>query len=203
VNSSAPKGLEDYAFVMEKAILFLTALGFATCWLGASFRKSHFADRLKPADGEIIPAVSPVGLAAGQLRLQEKIGSKIYKPRTRKPMSDLFFSERMGKQLTGTADQLLPFEWVRLAPSARNKQPWRILVQGASHHFYIDRAPGMRKKDQRLGVADLERLDLGIAMAHFDMGVKALGGKGTWLVEQPGLEDLPGSYEYLATFFRE
>jgi nitroreductase len=50
--------LEDYGYMMEKAVLEATAIGLGTCWLGGSFTQSSFARKMGGAD-EIIPPWLP------------------------------------------------------------------------------------------------------------------------------------------------
>ncbi len=65
-------------------------------------------------------------------------------------------------------------EMVRLGPSASNKQPWRILLKDAVCHFYEYKEPGYSDRFNY----DIQRIDLGIAAAHFDLAVNEKGIKG-------------------------
>jgi hypothetical protein len=59
-----------------------------------------------------------------------------------------------------------------MAPSATNKQPWRIVRDGAAWHFYLRRTKGYGKGSALftvLRIADLQRVDLGIAIRHFEL----------------------------------
>jgi hypothetical protein len=67
---------------------------------------------------------------------------------------------------------------VRLAPSASNKQPWRCLKVGPRIHFFLLRSPGYRT----MNPADFQRIDMGIAMAHFDLAMAVSGVAGLWRV---------------------
>ncbi len=72
-----------------------------------------------------------------------------------------------------------PLEAVRLAPSASNNQPWRLVLEGGPPvrvHFFLERTPGYR----RLTEVDLQRIDLGIALAHFELVARELGLAGGW-----------------------
>ena len=60
---------------------------------------------------------------------------------------------------------------VRFAPSAVNKQPWRIIAVGDRYHFY-------EKKDNGYvgeATGDLQKIDVGIALCHFVMGFEEQG----------------------------
>ena len=86
-----------------------------------------------------------------------------------------------------------PLEMVRLAPSASNKQPWRILLKDGNVHFFEYKTP----KYSDAFAYDIQRIDMGIAAAHFNHSVKELGisGKFVWDVE-PKVE-LPQYMEYV------
>ena len=67
---------------------------------------------------------------------------------------------------------------VRLAPSASNRQPWRIIA-GRSRkdfHFFLERTPGYN--NNRFVKSDLQRVDMGIAMCHFELAMKESGFNG-------------------------
>ncbi|MBN1836136.1 MAG: hypothetical protein JW820_09825, partial [Spirochaetales bacterium] len=81
-------------------------------------------------------------------------------------------------------------ESLRLAPSASNRQPWRGLLSGTQRlgrelHLFLCRTPGYRQA----GAIDLQRMDMGIAMAHFQLGLEAAApaeaGRGRWQVLAP------------------
>jgi hypothetical protein len=63
---------------------------------------------------------------------------------------------------------------VRLGPSASNKQPWRVLLKDNACHFYEYKEPGYSAAFSY----DIQRVDMGIAAAHFDLSVKERGIKG-------------------------
>lgn len=59
-------------------------------------------------------------------------------------------------------------EAVRRAPSAVNKQPWRVYAEGAKDcfHFYIK---------------GTSMVDIGIAMSHFELAAKGQDISGQWI----------------------
>jgi len=89
------------------------------------------------------------------------------------------FQNEAGKYATA-------LEMVQLAPSASNKQPWRILKYKNFWRFYLRRTPGYRKDPVKriLNLCDLQRLDMGIAMSHFELSAKESGLRGKWVVEE-------------------
>ena len=208
----APKDLEDYGYLTEQAVLFATGLGLGTCWLGGTFTKGTFAARLGGLQpDEIVPAVVSLGYAGddGAERIrQREAGSR------RLPASSLFFTDRLGTpgEAPRRAIGLEPgeaegfaaiLEGVRMAPSASNKQPWRIVRTGADWHFYLQRTKGYGKGSpvfRLLRLTDLQRVDLGIALCHFELAAREAGLAGEWVLDQPDIGALAPGVEYTATW---
>ncbi len=189
-------GLEDFAFLFERLILKLTSLALGSCWLGASFKRSQFTDLFDLKAGQVIPAVSPVGIPAEHRSLRETVTQKLMRPRQRKSAEELFFDKSVARPLALSDRNRLPFELVRLAPSAMNRQPWRIVREGKRFHFYCT---GEKKKVDN-GAIDLPRLDMGIAMCHFDIGARSLGWQGEWVSQDPWLAGVPRGLDYRFSF---
>jgi hypothetical protein len=90
---------------------------------------------------------------------------------------------------------------VRLGPSASNKQPWRIVRQGERWHFFIERSFLYGPRTLGLvGIADMQRLDIGIAMCHFELSSRELGIRGEWRIEVPTFKPPSSRIEYSATW---
>jgi nitroreductase len=91
---------------------------------------------------------------------------------------------------------------VRLGPSASNKQPWRIVRDGATWHVYIQRTPGYRNRwiVRLMNVDDLQRVDAGIAMCHFERTARELGLDGRWIVSEPPIQKPDGMTEYVTSW---
>ncbi len=198
-----PNDLEDYGYLLEEVILHATAIGLGTCWLGGTFTRSTFTRRFGGVErGETIPAVAAIGNAgddgAERIRRREEGDRRL-------PAGELFFHQDFGEPLglervDGYAAAL---EAVRMAPSATNKQPWRIVRRGDRWHFYLVRTRGYGKGSVLftvLRIADLQRVDLGIAMCHFELVARDQGRDGRWTVDDPGLP-VPGpGVEYVVTW---
>ncbi len=195
--------LEDYGYCMERAILGATALGLGTCWLGGSFTKSRFAKAIAAARDETVPAVAAIGWAAQGSEdgvIRRRVGGH-----ARLPGSALFFEEDFGAPLTPErAGPLAPaLETVRLAPSASNKQPWRIVRRDGAWHFFLQRTPHYGRGtlvNLVLRVADLQRVDLGIAMCHFEAAAQECNLEGSWGLDAPGIRLPDSRTEYVATW---
>jgi hypothetical protein len=84
---------------------------------------------------------------------------------------------------------------VRWAPSAVNKQPWRMILKGDAVHFYKAPDKGFDGKYRY----DLQKIDLGIALYHFEEGMKAAGKAVDFFMEDPGAE-VPAEWQYIASY---
>jgi hypothetical protein len=90
-----------------------------------------------------------------------------------------------------------------MAPSASNKQPWRVVRRGGDWHFYLQRTKGYGKGSALFAVlrlADLQRVDLGIALCHFELAARELGLTGEWVLGEPEIGSLAQGVEYVATW---
>ena len=198
-----PKNLEDYGYLLEHSILAATGIGLGTCWLGGTFTKSSFAKRISLHDKETIPAV----VAAGYMEERRGKNGQIRKylsAARRLPVELLFFADTFGNPLTietaGAYSQ--PLEMVRWAPSASNKQPWRIVRIDDAWHFYLQRTKGYGKGTMLFSIlrlADLQRVDMGIAMCHFELTARELCFNGSWVLDDPKLQ-IPVDAEYTVTW---
>jgi nitroreductase len=189
------KNLEDYGYTLEQAILFATALDIGTCWLGGSFTQSSFARKIARQPAEIVPAVVAAGYPAVDARARDRIRRQAHAD-CRLPWETLFFRGAFGSPLSAAmaGAYAVPLEMLRLAPSASNKQPWRVVQQGHDYHFYLQRTPRYGQGSltyKLLRLADLQRVDMGIAMCHFELTAREAGLQGRWVLVDPGLP-LPG-----------
>jgi nitroreductase len=190
VGAFSRKSLEDYGYLMEKIILLATDLGLGTCWLGGSFNRSRFARKISATRTEIIPAVTALGYIAARPRKFDQVIRNQAHADHRRPWERLFFDKEFGVPLENSiaGDYAVPLEMVRLGPSASNLQPWRILKRDGSWHFYLKRRLGYRESGaaKLLKTADLQRVDMGIAMCHFELTALELGLSGKWVIHDPG-----------------
>ncbi|HTX70960.1 MAG TPA: nitroreductase family protein [Thermoleophilia bacterium] len=204
-----PRDHEDYGCLMEEIVLEATRLGLGTCWLGGTFTRGTFTSRFGGVGrDETIPAVVSTGYPGedGTERIRERTeGTRRFPP------AELFFAEEWMEPLgedpaalaaaaDGYADAL---EAVRMAPSATNRQPWRIVRRGRDWHFYLARTKGYGRGSlgfRLLRIADLQRVDLGIAMCHFELVAREHGLAGAWTVADPGIALPAASIEYTATW---
>ena len=198
------KNLEDLGYLVERIVLYATDLGLGTCWLGGSFTKSSFAKRIAVRGDERVPAVVAAGYPAPKRGTVDSMVRQMAHARQRLPGEQLFFDGAFGAPLAPTAagDLAVALEMVRLAPSASNKQPWRIVKDGAVWHFYLQRTKGYREgRIMRLmKIDDMQRIDMGIAMCHFALAAAELGRQGRWEQREPPLEKPDELTEYIVSW---
>lgn len=194
------KNMEDFGYRLEQAILFATDLDLGSCWLGGTFTRSNFTRKISASRDERIPAVVSLGYIpdedqARQTGLRRRIGAH-----NRLPWEALFFAGRFGSALVPehAGRYTVPLEMVRLGPSASNKQPWRIVQEGHAFHFFLQRTKGYRESllQKLLQVEDLQRVDLGIAMCHFELTAREIGLTGRWVIKEPDIQKPDRLTEY-------
>jgi len=190
--------LEALGYDFEKLVLYLKSLGLGTCWLGGTFNRGAFAEAMQVEEGHIFPIVSPVGYPAAKMSLTEKIMRKGAKADQRLPWSELFYKDKFGTALTeeDAGEYAKAFEMVRLAPSAVNRQPWRVVMKDGEFHFYQANVKPEGEKDP----VDMHRIDVGIAVCHFHMMVQELGIDGTFVKSEPADIDTPENADYIVTW---
>lgn len=195
----ADKDMEDFGYCMEKVILKVTELGLGTVWLGGMLNRSSFAERMGLSGDEIIPAVTPVGYADDNRSVMDRMAAFVIKARKRKDFGELFFYGNIETPLEEkqSNNYLQVLESVRLAPSASNKQPWRIIKEEDCNTFHMylkeDKKYNNETKDVKI-----QNLDIGIAMSHFELTASQLGLEGTWKKAEPALEC--GELQYITSW---
>ncbi len=192
----AKKPYADVAFgySFEKLVLYAWTLGVGTVWIGGTMKRDLFEKAAGLKDGEMMPCVSPLGYPAKKMSLKETMMRKGIGADSRMSGDKLFFSNEWGHALTPSDDMADILETVRWAPSAVNKQPWRIVYKDGLYHFY-------EKKDRGYAgdaTGDLQKIDVGIALCHFMMGAEERGMKPEVLVDDPKIE-VPGDVEYIVS----
>ena len=194
----------DFGYLMETIVLQATDLGLGTCWLGGTFTKSKFAKKISLEKGEIIPCVTSVGYISDNPRKIDQTIRSTARSDKRFPWDKLFFENNFSTPLTEqTAGEFAtPIKMVRKAPSASNKQPWRIIKQGNAFHFYLHRTPGYRSSRyaKMLRFADLQLVDMGIAMCHFELTAKEMNLAGKWVVDEPDIQKPEEISEYVVSW---
>ena len=187
--------LEALGYEFEKLILYLTSLGLGTCWLGGTFNRSSFTNAFEVKENEIFPAISPFGYPSSKKRFADSLVRMVAKSDQRKPWSEIFYNKTFSETLSSDAAgaYAFPLEMIRLAPSASNKQPWRIVQDGSTYHFYELQAKGYSTS---FGY-DIQKVDIGISACHFHLAALEKDLKGEFKkLHTPDLA-MPEQTEYI------
>lgn len=189
--------LLDLGYTLQSIILFAASLGLGTCWLGGTFNRGRLFNLLEVKDGELIPAITPIGYPAERKSFIEAAMSGLAASRKRKDSRELFFQDSFEEPLDMEKNHpySIPLEMVRLAPSAANKQPWRILRNSEGWHFYL-------KGDMPAAPMgfNMQIIDIGIAMCHFELTLMEMGIKGTWVKIDSSLEQKQSKLHYMISW---
>jgi len=196
-----PMALEALGYELETVILYLAHMGIGTCWLGGTFDRKEFAKAMELDENELFPVITPYGYPADKKHIKEKVMRTAIHADHRKEWDQLFFRDNFGSPLSKTESREfeLPLEMVRLGPSASNKQPWRVVKRENGCHFYEYKEPGYSK----IFPFDIQRIDMGIAAAHFDLAARERGLTGRFITTcQPEIA-VPSHVEYVFSWIRE
>lgn len=160
----------DLGYVLEHVVLEATRLDLGTCWITGSYDAARAGDAVALGPGEVPAAVCALGYPTeeGLGRFHSRLIRRLAGGHKRKPLTDIVFSQRWGEAWSpDDADPALVtlLEHARLAPSARNAQPWRFIVD----------ADGVA-----LAVVKPMFIDAGIVMSHVSLAAEASERRGEW-----------------------
>jgi len=161
-DKNAPQIKKNIGYFGEFLVLEAVHCGLGTCWIGGTYDRKSLASSLNLTSDEELFAVLAIGPVPEDKTLKEKLLSGVGK---NKP----------------TWEQLLESpcavpDWVRqglvsarLAPSGMNKKPSRYQFQDGTLRAYVI--------NEKYGS---ELTDLGISLAHFELGAHQAGITGNW-----------------------
>lgn len=163
-------------YAVAHIALSLNNLGIATCMTAGGLATEDFRE-IVTLDGDFVPVLI---LGFGNPEVPEDLygNPKYYK---RKPMGDLVLSGLIKRKYKDI------FDAARLAPSSMNTQPWRFIIEEKKIHV-------MRTKLGFIKNAlfkSLNKIDMGIVLAHMVIAMKAKGIKFSLKKEPfefPGVE---------------
>lgn len=144
-------------YIGEAFILECVSRGLATCWLGATYKKSVVKQVVEVLDDEKIIGIISIGKC-----------NDLPQGGPRKSL----------EQLTGVDQEdfrKLPLwqqeaaKMARIAASARNKQPWELEMKPGSIRLICN--------SDNFGYG---QVDCGIAMLHIELGAAKYGVYGDW-----------------------
>ena len=172
---------QRYGLLFQRAVNELRRMHLGTVWLGGTFGIAPFAEEIGGLkEGERIIAVSPVGVP-GEAGMLQRMMTWMVSSSSRKGWETMFFDESFDKPLAkDTVDEntTKALEALRAAPSAVNRQPWRVVRKAGEHttwHFYTE------------DYGFFAHVDIGICMANWEMACEELKIAGHWAV----LPDVP------------
>lgn len=155
----------------EALVLEATSLDLGTCWIAGTFDRKRTAAFITLEDGERIRAVTPVGLAADREGLVQRAMQRMVRARSRFDLTAIAPGcESWPAWARGAA------EAVRIAPSGKNGQPWRMRMDGES--LVLAHATGE-------SLVPTYVADMGIALLHAEIAVATSGVLGTWRYGRP------------------
>lgn len=163
-STSAP---ETVGYTGEALVLAATALGLSTCWLGGIFRPDVASSLTGVSTNERVYAASPLGYAVERPTVKERVLSGTARSSVRKDLTSIAGEHHESWPAWARA----AVRAARLAPSARNAQPW--------HFSFGEGSLKVSFTGPELPVVP-KRLDCGIAMLHAELGAFGEGVVGTW-----------------------
>ncbi|MDE6461064.1 MAG: nitroreductase family protein [Paramuribaculum sp.] len=172
----------------EQVVLKAWQMGLGTCWIAATFKGSDFDRGLELPEGEELKVICPVGTAE-KPSIKEKLTRLTLGSKNRKPFNDLFFYENFNTAVPDDNKFREALEMLRIAPSSTNSQPWRVLVEGDTVHFYY-------KPKSPASV-----LDCGIGICQFHETEKFYGHDGDFS-KVSGAPAPPEDWKYLVSYRR-
>ena len=193
----APHAEEAFGFAFERVLLRACELGLGTVWIAGTMDRPAFERAMGLQSGEFMPAVSPLGVAAARRSVREGLMRKGIQADRRLDFGALFFDGAFGRPLSAEAAGRFAdaLESVRWAPSAVNKQPWRVVIRDGAAHFYEQK--NMNRSD---GAGwDVQKVDLGIALCHFAMALESRGVVPEFSLADPGIA-MPEGASFIATY---
>lgn len=180
----------DYGYVIERIVLDLTAKDFQTCWMGGTFSRKTLFKLYKLPNKVTIPAVVTVGKKSEKKSfVQNLMGSNYH---NRKPFESIFYDKQLNSPLKPEAAGVFkePLEALRLAPSAVNGQPWRVILEDNKLHFYCESNV----------MIPMKYVDMGIGFSHFDYMREKKEIEGNWeVLEKSNLKNLKYIISFIAS----
>lgn len=170
-------------YVFEDLVLKLEEIDLCTTIIAGTYKKDSFIEALKLNDNQELALITPVGHKADKMSIRETLMRKGIKADERENINELFFKDDFDNPLDEIDESL---QAIRLAPSAVNKQPWRILENDEGIHFYVHFSQGYEK---------VQMIDMGIALRNF-MYVNTR--KGNIRFEKP---DIKTKYQYVVSYY--
>lgn len=188
---------EAFGYSLETLVLYAQSLGIGTVWVGGTMDRAAFERAMDLEQDERMPCMSPLGYPAGKMSLKETMMRKAIHADSRNSFETLFFDGDFDTPLLPerAGDLAYPLEMVRRAPSAVNKQPWRLVLKENAVHFYLRHTKGFVSE----AVGDMQKIDMGIALCHFVLSAEERGLNVQFCNSDPGIA-AGSDTEYIASY---
>ena len=167
-SEKKPNDLENAGFMVQQMDLALSLAGIGACWLGVA----------KPAPAFTKASRLPYVVALALGKASEPLHRKSKNEFKRKPLQEIYSGLKQHHDLA---------EAVRLAPSGTNSQPWRLVAETDVIHGFRIKAGWLKG----LLYERLNRMDMGIALLHLWLAVRACGRETRVSFSQPDLMSPP------------
>ena len=192
-----PHAEEAFGYSFEKVVFFAESLGVGTTWIAGTMNRDAFERAMAVTGDEVMPCISPLGYPAKKMSIRETLMRKGVKADSRMNFGELFFDGSFETPLTENKAEKLSaaLESVRLAPSAVNKQPWRVVVCGDKVHFYEKQSRGYVSDNGW----DIQKIDIGIALCHFELAAKDCGFTAAFEISTPEIP-VRDNLQYIASY---
>ena len=194
-----PFAMEAVGYQFENLVLKATDMGLGTVWLAATFSRKDFEKIMEIAPNDIFPCICPIGYPLDKRSIMEKFIRTAAGSKKRKAWNEIFFDNDFTNPLSesnsGAYQNAL--EMLRLAPNATNAQPWAVVKESNTFHFFND-----YKKNISSDVEKIKHVDLGIALSHFHQTALQDGLSGTFIIDDISFE-IPENMHYVLSYVAE
>lgn len=191
-----PHAEEAFGYFFEQLVLHIQEMGLRTTWIAGTMNRKAFEEAMEIDEDEVMPCMSPLGTAAAKKSVRETMMRAGIRADTRKKFSEIFFDGSTDMPLTESRYPELTeiLKAVQLAPSAVNKQPWRVIVNENGVYFYMKHDKGYIDSKGW----DMQKIDMGIALSHFALCAEQNGLNTKFSLEDPELK--ANGLEFVAGF---
>ena len=180
--------LADLGFCTERLVLHLTSLDAGTCYVGTIGQeekvRNHFQLDAAARVGALVAFGRPakgVGRAINSL-IRKGVGAT-----NKLPAEKIFFMDTFNNPGTPSTDLAPIIEAARLAPSAVNAQPWRLLWTEDQLFLFVTQTNSRYPASK----IDYRLYDGGICMANISVALEAIGQAATWRFLAVTNSDIP------------
>ena len=192
-----PHAEEAFGYSLEQVVLFAGSLGIGTTWIAGTMDRDAFQRAVVLGEDEVMPCITPLGYPEEKMSLRETMMRKGVRADSRLDLGELVFDgnfrEPLPEEKAGKLRDVL--EAVRLAPSAVNRQPWRLVVCGDLVHFYEKCGKGFGAESGW----DIQKIDMGIALSHFELAAEECGLSASLILNDPEIPS-PADVRYIASW---